>query len=82
MAKVCTVNIKNIEKYYWDPNGNLYFRSTEVPNSDYELVDGFDIEELKAAIEYGEVEIIYVSGQAQEIIKGILEKDLEEVAVC
>lgn len=79
MANICKVTLKNIEKYYWDPNGNLYFRITKEFSSDYELMDGFELEELKAALAYGDIEMIYVSGPAQAIIEKLL---VEKEAVC
>lgn len=79
MANICKVTLKNIEKYYWNPNGNLYFRVVEEVDSDYQLMDGFEIEELKAAIAYGDIEMIYVSGPAKAIIEKLL---VEKEAVC
>lgn len=79
MANICKVTLKNIEKYYYDPNGNLYFRLTKEFGSDYELMDGFDIEDLKVAIAYGDIEMIYISGPAQAIIEKLL---VEKEAVC
>ena len=77
-AIVTNVTARNLEKYYNDPNGNIYFRILEDPDSDYQVADGFDLEELKAAIVYGHIDVIYVSGPAQAII----EKLLVEEAVC
>ena len=77
-AVVIDVTVRNLEEYYNDPNGNIYFRMVESPDSDYQVADGFDLDELKAAIAYGHIEVIYVSGPAQEII----EKMLVEEAVC
>ena len=82
MANICRVTLKNIEKYYYDPNGNLYFRLTKEFDSDYELMDGFDIEELKAAIAYGDIEMIYVSGPAQAIIEKLLTEEETDEVVC
>ena len=79
MANICRVTLKNIEKYYYDTKGNLYFRLTKDFDSDYELMDGFDIEELKAAIAYGDIEMIYISGPARAIIEKLL---VEKEAVC
>ena len=77
-AIVTNVTMRNLEKYYNDSNGNIYFRMIEDSDSDYQVADGFDLEELKAAIVYGHIDVIYVSGPAQEVIK----KMLVEEAVC
>lgn len=82
-AVVTDITARNLEKYYNEPNGNLYFRMVEDSNSDYQVVDGFDLDELKAAIAYGHIEVIYVSGPAQEIIEKMLaEEAAVSEAVC
>lgn len=72
------IGVNNIAKYYDDPNGNLYFRVLEDEESDYELMDGFSLDELRAALDYGDIEMIYVPGTAQAIIENLLVEEIVE----
>lgn len=50
----------NLEKYYNDPNGNLYYFYKD----QYYLVDGFTIEDITNALNAG-IKFIFVEGLAQ-----------------
>lgn len=78
MKNFCKVDVHNINKYYNKPDGNLYFKVVEDSGPDYEVVDGFELDELKAALAHGNIELIWVSGEAQAIIKNLIEEPSDE----
>ena len=57
------VNQDNLEQYYYDWDGNLYYKDDDIMKRDgkYWIVDGFDLEDLRAGLENG-VKLIFIYG--------------------
>ena len=57
------VNKDNLEKYYYDWDGNIYYKDENMMHKDnkYYAVDGFDLEDLRAALDNG-VKMIFLYG--------------------
>jgi len=62
------ITLKNLEKYYYEPTGNLYYRD----NNGWSVLDGFDINDVKTAITNG-VEFVFVKGPAKLLASNELE---------
>lgn len=62
------ITLKNLEKYYYEPKGNLYYQDS----NGWYVLDGFDLDEVKTAIGNG-VEFIFVEGPARLIADNELE---------
>lgn len=62
---ICKLSLDNVSKYFNDIGGNIYYRLKDDSRQTFELLDGFELEEIKAAIAYGDAEFIYMSGSAE-----------------
>ena len=71
------VDAKNLEQYYYDWDGNLYYKDTDILEKDglFHIVDGFDLEDLRQSLENG-VEMVFIFGEA---IPPFSEADLTNV---
>ena len=58
-----SVDGDNLEQYYYDWDGNLYYLDNDILKKDnkFHVVDGFDLEDLRAALENG-VKLVFVYG--------------------
>lgn len=58
------VDAKNLEQYYYDWDGNLYYKDTDILEKDglFHIVDGFDLEDLRQALT-NKVEVVFIYGE-------------------
>lgn len=62
MISYTRVTTENLKELYNNTEGNLYYRISDFPPSIYDVVDGFDYEELLEGLVSGECELIYIAG--------------------
>lgn len=55
------VNTRNVTRLYNKINGNLYFRDAS-RHSNFQVVEGFMLDELKYALKLGQVEMVWIEG--------------------
>lgn len=63
MIDFVKVDIENLNYWYYNANGNLYFRKYGTDDA-FEVVDDWDYQDLYDAICYEELELIWIRGMS------------------
>jgi len=71
------VDASNLEQYYYDWDGNLYYKDDNILEKDgrYYPVDGFDLEDLRQGLDNG-VKLIFIYG---DVCPPFTEEEIKDI---